>query len=44
MFTGFKDVGLTWLLIWAADLCDLGLHIIEFLIGPLIYSFGLILG
>ena len=25
---GFKDVRLTWLLIWAADLCDLGLHII----------------
>ena len=30
MFTGFKDIKFTWLLIWAADLCDFDLHIIGY--------------
>lgn len=30
MFTSFEDIGLTWLLIWTANLCDLGLHIIGY--------------
>ena len=30
MFMVFKNIRLTWLLIWAANLCDLGLHIIGY--------------
>ena len=44
VFTIFEDIGLTWLLIWVANLCDLGLHIIIYCYWAYLNFFDFSLG